>query len=423
MEDDDKNDNNLEEIKVSNCYKQDLSYIFRIHEKYRFYNFINDEEPLGPIATFLNCKSKKDNDFICIKKIEKPFDTCSRGKKVLKLMSMVCRLKHPNVVLLKEIFIEEIDNYDSAYLFYQNMPSNLERLINSSYDYNKKHPNLVPFIIYQILKGLSYIHSKGIIHRNLKPANILIDENSNIKICGFGNAIYSSDYESTFRGEINDYISEKIGLNYMAPEGLSSKKKCEGEYDEKVDLWAVGCILVELLTKESPFFTPLKISKQRWICMLNGIFKKLGKPSKQCIESFASKERVKNINKFKNFQKMDQKDLYHNIQDKNAIDLIEKLLTINPKERITIEQAKDHPYFDIIKDFKKEDDFIHNEEKFSFTYKNEIDIMEKNNEFYNEQINYYKLNIKLLRGPYNEYEVKVTPKDIFKTESTNAETY
>ena len=170
-------------------------------------------------------RSKKDNDFICIKKIEKPFDTCSRGKKVLKLMSMVCRLKHPNVVLLKEIFIEEIDNYDSAYLFYQNMPSNLERLINSSYDYNKKHPNLVPFIIYQILKGLSYIHSKGIIHRNLKPANILIDENSNIKICGFGNAIYSSDYESTFRGEINDYISEKLSLNYMSPEGLSSKKK------------------------------------------------------------------------------------------------------------------------------------------------------------------------------------------------------
>ena len=139
--------------------------------------------------------------------------------------------------------------------------------------------------------------------------------------------------------------------------------------------------------------------------MLNGIFKKLGKPSKECIEDFASKERVKNIIKFKNFQKMDKKDLYHNIQDEKAIDLVEKLLAINPKERITIEQAKDHPYFDIIKDIKKENDFKYEGEKFKFIFKNQIDGMEKDNSFYNEQLDYYKKKIKNLKGTYRKISV------------------
>lgn len=402
-----ENENKIEDNenqKVYNCYDDDLVYPFNIKPIYKFYSFISDEEQLGPIATFINIKEKDDSKekLVCIKKIEKPYDTCSRGKKVLKLFSILRQLNHDNIIRLNEFFVEQKDNYDSAYLFFDNMPCNLERLIISSYDYNKSNKKIVPYIMLQILKGLNYLHSVGIIHRNLKPSNILIDENCHVKICGFGNAIFADDYENISRGEQNDFIGEKLSLNYQAPEGLSSKKKCKEDYDEKVDLWAVGCILAELITKESPFFTPLKISKTRWIAMLNGIFKKLGKPSKECIEDFASKERAKNILKFKNFPKLELKDLYHNCEDKNAIDLVEKLLCINPKKRISILEALEHPFFDCVRDLIKDDDFFIEEKPFKFEYKKEIDKMETKNEFYDEQIKYYKKTIKRLNGVYKK---------------------
>ena len=393
---------------------EDKSYIFLINpEKYLFHSFINDEGSLGPIATFFEIvKDKKITDEnaytegkdFCIKKIERPYETCSRGKRVLKLMSILSELEHPNIVKLERIDIPDDDNYDSAYLFFENYPCNLERLICSDYDY-KNNPKIIPWIIYQILKGLYYLHSKGIIHRNIKPANILIDQNCHVKICGFGKSIYESDYENTLRGEINDFISEKIALNYQAPEALASKKKSKEDYDKKIDIWGVGVISLELLNKKSPFFLPVKNCKLRWEAMLNGIFMKLGKPDKEILIQFASRERLKNIMKFKNYPKMDEKQLFPDIEDKNAIDLIKKFLTINPNDRISILKAKDHPFFDIIKDWKEKDDFIDSGKTCKFRYKDEIEKMENVNEYYNNQLDYYKKNIQNLKGTYTKLNI------------------
>lgn len=81
-----ENENKIEDNetqKVFNCYDDDLVYTYNIKPIYKFYSFISDEEQLGPIATFINTKEKDDSKekLVCIKKIEKPYDTCSRGKK------------------------------------------------------------------------------------------------------------------------------------------------------------------------------------------------------------------------------------------------------------------------------------------------------------------------------------------------------
>ena len=120
---------------------------------------------------------------------------------------------------------------------------------------------------------------------------------------------------------------------------------------------------------------------------------KLGKPSKDEILKFASKERVKEIIQFQEFKKMEENELFPNVKDKNAIDLIEKLLCINPSERITLKEAINHPYFDVIKEYRNEDDFEDSDKIFINEYEQKIKEMEKRNAYSNEQILFYKEQI------------------------------
>ena len=381
-----------------NRFFQEVNDPFDENEKYSYeidkniYNasaFINLGK-LGPISSFIKVKT---NEFVAIKKLSNVYENPTKGKNVLNQISILSFIDHPNVIKLLDIIIQEKDDYQDVYLVEEYYGSNLEKLIFTNYFNYKKDERIIPWIIYQILMGLNYLHSCKIMHRNIRSSNILIDENGNIKICGFGNAISFDDRENILRGETNDFICEKCFLTYQAPEILASKKKNKNSYDEKMDLWGVGCILAELCTNIIPFFPPLKISKTKWISQLNGIFKKLGKPSKEEINKFASKERIKDILKFVSFQKMEIKELFPNVKDENVLDLLNKLLCINPKERICIKEAINHPFFDVIKDFKESDDFSDSEKIFVNEYKEKIEEMEKKNALFNEKILFYKNEI------------------------------
>ena len=396
-----KTNNEIDENQiVYDPYEENVKYIYEIDKKKYLSNAFIANGKLGPVSSFYKVEkdiSKTDilkaEKLVSIKKISNAYETPSRGKNVLKQLSILSFIDHPNVIKLIDIVIPDKKDYKNIYLIEENMGSNLEKLIIADcYDYKEKE-QLIPWIIYQILQGIHYLHSCKIMHRDIKSANILLDEKGNIKICGFGNAISFDDYENTFRGEINDFISEKGNLTYQAPEILASKKKNKTNYDEKIDLWGVGCIMAELYTKICPFFPSLKNSKTKWISQLNGIFKKLGKPSKDGILKFASKERAKDIYKFYPFQKMDNKELFPNVYNEKVLDLMGKFLCIDPKERITLKDAIKHPYFDVIKEFQDKDDFIESDKIFVNEYEHKIKEMEKINTIFNEQILFYQNEI------------------------------
>lgn len=385
------NNNNTENEKyqkINDTFDSDIIYLYEIDKnKFIASAFINLGKS-GPVSSFINVKS---NQFVAIKKLSNVYENPNKGKNILNQISILSFINHPNVIKLLDIIIPKKDEYQDIYLVEEYYGSNLEKVIDSNYYNLKKDKILIPWIIYQILMGLNYLHSCKIMHRDIRSSNILIDEKANIKICGFGNAISFDDHENILRGETNDFISEKCVLTYQAPEILASKKK--NNYDEKMDLWGVGCILAELYTNIIPFFPPLKISKTKWVSQLNGIFKKLGKPSKIEIQKFASKERTKDIFKFVSFPKMEIKDLFPYIKDENVLDLLNKLLCINPKERISIKEAINHPFFDVIKEFKEKDDFNDSEKIFVNEYKEKIEEMEKKNAFFNDKIFFYKNEI------------------------------
>ncbi|MFQ6619921.1 hypothetical protein Gotur_001118 [Gossypium turneri] len=100
---------------------------------------------------------------------------------------------------------------------------------------------LLRYFVYQILRGLKYAHSANVLHRDLKPINLLLNANGNLKIVAFGLASTTSE---------TDFMTECIGTCwYLAPELLQN---CS-EYTAAVDIWSVGCILGEMMTRQPLF--------------------------------------------------------------------------------------------------------------------------------------------------------------------------
>merc|ERR1711920_1096409 len=115
------------------------------------------------------------------------------------------------------------------------METTLAKVIKSKQKLTERH---YQFFVYQMLRGLKYIHSAGVIHRDLKPENILINgADCNLKITDFGLArgVHMEDALN-----LTEYVVTRW---YRAPEVMCSAK----QYDEKVDVWSVGCIFAELL--------------------------------------------------------------------------------------------------------------------------------------------------------------------------------
>ena len=384
--------NNQMQIIYDPYEEEEKKYVFDINKNKYISNAYINKGSLGPIGSFYLTNSE---ELVSIKKIENAYESPSKGKNVLKLLSISSFTNHPNIIKLLDIIIPEKEEYQDIYLIEEYMGTNLEKLVVSKEIGYKDKNLLYPWIIYQLLRGLHYLHSCKIMHRDIKSSKILLDEKGKIKICGFGNAISFDDYENTTKGEINDFITEKGVLTYRAPELLSNKKKGINSYDEKIDIWGVGCIMAELYTNINPFFPSAKNDKKKWVSQLSGIFKKLGKPSKQDIQEFASSERIKDILKFHSYPKLENSELFPNVDDDNAIDLMQKFLCINPKKRISIKEAINHPYFNVIEEYKNKDDFMDSSEIYTNEYKEKIKEMEKKNAYFQDQIKFYKEEILL----------------------------
>ncbi|KAH3679128.1 hypothetical protein WICPIJ_008736 [Wickerhamomyces pijperi] len=281
---------------------------------------------------------------VAIKKIQ-PFERSLFCIRTLREIKLLRHFKHENIISIFDIQKPaSFDQFNEVYIIQELMQTDLHRAIVSQ----KLTDDHVQYFIYQILRGLKALHSANVIHRDLKPSNLLLNANCDLKICDFGLAriddqkLNGGNSPDNKISMMTEYVATRW---YRAPEVMLTASK----YTTAIDVWSVGCILGELLLG-TPLF-PGKDYRHQLIL----IFQILGSPTGDDyanIKSRRAKEYIRSLP----FSKRTPFEKILPYANPLAIDLLYKMLTFDPKKRISVVEALKHPYLATYHDENDEPD-------------------------------------------------------------------
>ncbi len=299
---------------------------FDVDRKYKLLKPVGN----GAYGIVVSAENTETKQKVAIKKITKAFNNIIETKRTLREIKLLRHMKHENIMEVVDLMKpESYDKFEDVYIVSELMNTDLHQIIASSQPLSEDH---VQYFVYQILRGLKYIHSAHVLHRDLKPSNLLLNANCDLKICDFGLA----RPEGNQPGFLTEYVATRW---YRAPEIMLSWK----EYTKAIDVWSVGCILAEILGRK-PLFPGKDYMNQ-----LHLIIDILGTPSYEDTEFIASAKAKAYIRALPFKKKIPFKKIFPRASD-SAIDLLERCLTFAPEKRITVEQALAHPYLAALHD-------------------------------------------------------------------------
>lgn len=321
---------------------------------------------LGHGAYGIVCSAKytgsSDGGSIAIKKITNIFSKKILAKRALREIKLLKHFRgHKNITCLYDLdFIPDVKgNFNEIYLYEELMECDMHQIIKSNQPLTDAH---YQSFVYQILCGLKYIHSADVLHRDLKPGNLLVNADCELKICDFGLARGYSNDAAKNQGFLTEYVATRW---YRAPEVMLSFQN----YTKAIDVWSVGCILAELFGGR-PIFPG-----KDYVDQLNRILYILGTPKESTLTRIGSKRAHEYVRSLPYMHKIPFSQMFPNTNP-DGLDLLEKMLTLDPTKRITVEQALQHPYLKIWHDPNDEPDC---QSKFDFSFEEveDIDDMKK----------------------------------------------
>ena len=239
----------------------------------------------------------------------------------LREMSILKSLSHPNIISLRDVITEP----GQITMVLDCMHTDLRRFIHM-----KKGKGIDPALLcsyaFQLVCGVFVLHTHRVMHRDLKPDNVLLDKEGLVKISDFGLSRYITL-------PIGQHSMNVVTLWYRAPELLFGSRY----YDLSVDVWSLGLVIAEMVKGEVLFGGDSDIDQ------LNRIFRVLGTPSVERLPGIQELIDAKVA-----FEQSDGVPLgeYLGCDDVMLVDLIARMLTYDPKKRITAHEALQHPYFE-----------------------------------------------------------------------------
>jgi serine/threonine protein kinase len=273
----------------------------------------------GTYGVVYKAKDLVTGDIVALKKIRLDAEDEGVPSTAIREISLLKELAHPNIVRLVNVLLIE----NKLYLVFEFLDKDLRKY--SDIVKKNMHKMLIKSYLYQLLKGICFCHQHRVLHRDLKPQNLLIDRKGNLKIGDFGLA-------RAVGIPIRTYTHEVVTLWYRAPEILLGGR----QYSTPVDVWSIGCIFAEMVTC-SPLFPG-----DSEIDQLFKIFRCLGTPTEEIWPGVSSFKDYKPT-----FPQWTGNHLAKQVPgiEPLGLDLLKRMLVYEPSKRISAREALQHEYF------------------------------------------------------------------------------
>ncbi|KAB8270685.1 kinase-like domain-containing protein [Aspergillus minisclerotigenes] len=282
----------------------------------------------GSYGWVSRAKDITTGEIVALKKLK--MDNSPDGFPVtgLREIQTLLEARHPNIVLLREIVIGT--KMDDVFLVMDFLEHDLKTLLDDMRE--PFLPSEIKTLLSQVLSGLDFLHSQWIMHRDLKTSNLLMNNRGEIKIADFGMARYYGDPPPKLTQLV-------VTLWYRSPELLLGAEK----YGTEIDMWSIGCIFGELLTKE-----PLLQGKNE-VDQVSKIFALTGPPTPQTWPGFRSLPNAKSLRLPQTSAPSGNPPLLPRSKfpflTNAGLQLLSSLLALNPSSRPTTQECLSHPYF------------------------------------------------------------------------------
>lgn len=226
----------------------------------------------GTYGVVYRARDKKTGEIVALKKVKMEKEREGFPLTSLREINILLSFDHPSVVDVKEVVVGS--NLDSIFMVMEYMEHDLKALMETM-----KQPfsqSEVKCLMLQLFEGVKYLHDNWVLHRDLKTSNLLLNNRGELKICDFGLA-------RQYGSPLKPYTHLVVTLWYRAPELLLGGKL----YSTAIDMWSLGCIMAELLSKEPLFNGKTEVEQ------LDKIFRILGTPNEAIWPGFSKLPGVK----------------------------------------------------------------------------------------------------------------------------------